>query len=242
MEKSILPDKLLILSGSGLKLIAIGLMLIDHFASMLLPVLPALKMPLLAFAGKQLTLYTLMRLMGRMSFPIFCFLIAEGFAHTRNKVKYGLRLLVFAVVSEIPFNLMKNSSLFYFGMQNIFFTLFFGVALLYILEKVTHPAKKALYMAMVLVLTVVLRTDYNLRGVLLILLLYILRERPVEKTVLALSFLSNIAAFGAFVPINMYNGQRGFVRSRILQYSFYVFYPVHILLLFAIKMLLGGLL
>lgn len=239
MQTNILPAKLRIFSGSALKLIAIFAMFIDHFATILQSVLPVLNAPLITIGAKTLPVYAAMHMLGRMAFPIFCFLIAEGFFHTRSKPKYGLRLLVFALVSEIPFNLMASNHLFYFGGQNVFFTLFFGVALLYIYENVSHLIKKALCMAAILTLTVVLRTDYSLRGALLILLLYILRSHPVEKTLLAFPFLpSGIYAFAAFIPINMYNGTRGFVRSKAFQYGFYLFYPLHILLLYAIKLLL----
>lgn len=239
MTKALSLEKMRIFSGSTLKLLAIILMFIDHFAVVLGGVLPFLRVALFSFGGKSITIYFIMRKLGRLAFPIFCFLITEGFFHTRSKVKYALRLCIFAVISEIPFDLMVGGKLLYWGKQNIYFTLLFGVVLLYAYENIPNIIYKALCMAAVAAVSVVLKVDYSLRGVLLILLLYILREKPVEKTLLAYPLLSGgVPALAAFVPINMYNGQRGFIRSRILQYGFYVFYPLHITLLVLVKILL----
>ena len=212
-----------IFSGSMLKLLAVIAMFIDHGALIFASFLPE-------------PIYPILRKVGRLAFPIFCFLVAEGYFHTRNKKKYGLRLLIFAFLSEIPFDWMLSDSLFYMGKQNIYFTLFFGVLMLYFYENVDDVLKKALLMLAVGMVTILLDVDYGIRGVLLIFLLHVLREQPVAKTALAFPFLSGgWAAFGAFLPINLYNGRRGFIRSQWLKYAFYVFYPVHILVLMLIR-------
>ena len=176
MQKSFMPDNLKILDGSVLKVIAVISMFIDHFALLLAPQIPLLATPLFSIGSKAITLYYIMRRIGRLAFPIFCFLITEGFTHTRNKKSYALRLLIFAAISEIPYNLMKSGHLFYISSQNIFFTLFLGVMFLYILETDCSELIKLVSMVLLGVITIILKPDYSLSGALLILLLYILKE------------------------------------------------------------------
>lgn len=212
------------LSGSALKLLAAITMLIDHGALIFS-----------AFLTGQVV-YVL-RQVGRLAFPIFCFLAAEGYVHTRNKKRYAWSLLLFALISEVPFDLMLRGSLS-LDNQNIYFTMFFGVLMMFFYEN-TDGLKRALLMLCVGVTTILLDVDYGIRGVLLIFLLYVLRGKPFAKTALAFPLLSGgWAAFAAFIPINLYNGKRGFIQTSWLKYSFYVFYPAHILLLLLIRSLL----
>lgn len=234
-----LNERFRILSGSVLKLIAVISMFIDHSAVLLGPELAFLSSPLLTVLGKEITLYFIMRKIGRLAFPIFCFLICEGFLHTRNQKRYLLRLFLFALISEVPFNLMLSGDLFLAIKQNIFFTLFLGALLIYISEHTTAEWKKAIVMLLVLYAAIVLKTDYGVGGTALILLIYLLRARPALQVAVAFPLLSGgIAALAAFVPINMYNGYRGFIKSSALKYSFYLFYPLHILVLVGIKLIL----
>ena len=117
-------EKAVGLSGSTLKLIAIVTMFIDHLG-------------VVAFEtqiSNYMVPYYIMRLIGRLAFPIFCFLLVEGFFHTRDVKKYALRLLVFAFISEIPFDLAFNRQMFYWRHQNVFFTLFIGLLVIALLE------------------------------------------------------------------------------------------------------------
>ena len=108
MINKLTENRFRILSGSMLKLLAIISMTIDHSAVILYPVIDAMRVPI-SIGGRAITLYWVMRKLGRLAFPIFCFLISEGYAHTGNKVRYGLRLLIFALVSELPFNLLHGN-------------------------------------------------------------------------------------------------------------------------------------
>ncbi|MCF2594921.1 hypothetical protein I6E11_14235, partial [Bacteroides caecigallinarum] len=99
------------MSGSFLKLIAIILMCIDHIACFLYPN-EWLSNILTTIGNKDITVYFLMRAIGRMAFPIFSFLIVEGFIHTHNRFKYGRNLLIFALISEIPWNLVHQNTIF----------------------------------------------------------------------------------------------------------------------------------
>ncbi|WP_461817744.1 TraX family protein, partial [Faecalimonas sp.] len=97
-----------------LKIIAIIAMIIDHIGLFFFPE------------------HILFRIIGRISFPIFAFLIVEGFYHTRDIWKYMFRLGVFAVLSEIPFDLLTTGKVFDLRHQNVFFTLLIGVILMYV--------------------------------------------------------------------------------------------------------------
>lgn len=238
MHSTLLPAKCRIFSGSLLKTIAIISMAIDHTAYALYPVVGVLREPF-TIAGKALTLYWIMRKIGRLAFPIFCFLIAEGYLHTRNKKRYSLRLLLFAVISEIPFNLMCGGNYLYQNGQNVFFTLFFGLLLIHIFASVDANWKKYLAMSAVAALALIAKADYDLYGALLVFMFYILRGYPVVQPFFAYPLLSGeIYAVAACIPINMYNGQRGYIKSTPLKIAFYAFYPVHMLILVGIRYLL----
>lgn len=224
-----------ILSGSVLKLLAMLAMLVDHAAYTFRYQFPVLETALFSFNGTTITPYYLMRCIGRLAFPIFCFLIAEGIAHTKDVRKYGARLLVFAALSEIPFNLMMTHNWWYMGRQNVFFTLCLGVLMVYIYENVRTQWKKWLCMVLVLAITVLLRPDYGVAGVVLVFVMHLFRQRVEVQTVLAYPLMGRISALAAFVPIAMYNGKRGFIQSGVLKYVFYLFYPLHMLALVGIS-------
>lgn len=227
-----------ILSGSMLKLLAIICMLVDHSALILWPVVDLIRLPI-NLLGRSVTVYWVMRKIGRLAFPIFCFLIAEGYVHTRNKLKYALRLLLFAVISEIPFNLMHSGTLLDLSGQNVYWTLFLGLMLIHVYESPLRGILKFPGMFGIAAIAMVLKADYGLSGVLLVFLLHMLRDIPVAKTLLAYPLLSGgYAAFAAFIPINLYNGQRGFIKAPWTKLLFYIFYPAHILVLIGIRYLL----
>ena len=125
------------LSGSALKIIAIVTMLIDHIAATVI-------IRILKFGGYNDGLYQLYRVMrniGRIAFPIFCFLLVEGFMHTRDREKYALRLGCFAAVSEIPFDLAFNGKVLEVGYQNVFFTLLLGLLTMMAYDAVMNQSR-----------------------------------------------------------------------------------------------------
>lgn len=221
------------LSGSTLKLIAVISMLIDHIAFALLwdqsPVV-------IALAGHELTLYELMRKIGRSAFPIFCFLITEGYLHTHDRRKYGRNLLLFALISEIPWNLLHSNTLFY-PSHNVYFTLFFGYLGICVLERSREfPARSALCLVGLLLVSNYFGADYGLKGFALILALYALREQKLPRAAVGCALLGSPLASGtAFLFIHFYNGERGFIRGKGLKFAFYAFYPVHLLVLWYVK-------
>ena len=228
--------KIRIFSGSWLKLLAVVSMFIDHFACVIGQNNPLMHAPLFELGGEGISLFFLMRKIGRPAFPIFCFLVAEGYLHTRNRLKYGRNMLVFALLSEIPFNLMVGNAVLYPSRQNVYFTLLLGLIFMAVYDQNWKQWHKGLCFIALSLVAVAVQSDYGLRGALLVLLLYALREQPALRTILSYPLLSSgVAAFTAFVPINLYNGQRGFIQSRWMKYAFYLFYPIHILLLWVVK-------
>lgn len=120
------------LSGSTLKLIAIITMLIDHIGAAVIARL------LIAGQGSEMLykIYYAMRAVGRVAFPIFCFLLVEGFFYTGSRKKYALRLFGFALLSEIPFDLAFSGKILEFGYQNVFFTLLIGLLTIMLFDAV----------------------------------------------------------------------------------------------------------
>lgn len=121
------------ISGSTVKLVGIITMFIDHFAAV---VLARILIRILMSDGRTdqfndlYSIYSVLRMVGRLGFPIFCFLLVEGFDKTRSRAKYALRLGVFALISEIPFDLAFSARVLEFGYQNVYFTLFLGMLVL----------------------------------------------------------------------------------------------------------------
>lgn len=227
-----------ILSGSVLKLIAVITMLIDH-TGYVFYAFPIFRQPLFTALGETVTIYFILRKIGRLAFPIYCFLIGEGLRHTRNQVKYLLRLLVFAVISEIPFNLMVSGNLLCPEHQNVFFTLFLGALSIYIYRSDLRNLLKIVLMVAVLGISAVLNADYGAAGMVVILVLYVLRGHPIVQAIAGYPLFSGgLYAVAAFIPIHMYNGRRGFIKHPVLKYAFYLFYPLHMLLLVALKQLI----
>lgn len=234
---SLIPQRWKILSGSALKLIALITMLIDHTASILLR---SSKVILLRIGSHSLYLYTAMRFVGRLSFPLYAFLLTEGFLHTRNRLRYGLRLFIFAVISEIPWNLEHTGTLRYSN-QNVFFTLLLGLIGVCLMDEfIRDEARRirdALLLLALLALSIVLKADYTCRGFGFILLMYLLREAPLFRALTGSCFLSATWKAGlAFVPIAFYNGKRGFIKGKWASLCFYALYPVHMLILYWIRL------
>ena len=233
MERSIIPDKWKVLSGSALKTIALVCMIIDHLAAYL----PGRFSEVLFTVGSRtITANRVMRWIGRIAFPIYCFLLVEGLFHTRDRKKYALRLLAFAFISEIPWNLVHSMKLTYSG-QNVFFTLFLGCLALILYEQFSGDRiKQAICLLGLMVVSLILSADYGITGYCMIILMYALRENRLLQAVVGCSVLSSTWIAGlAFIPINLYSGERGFIKGKVLQYAFYAIYPVHLLVLYFIR-------
>ena len=255
MEQSEKQRDFRCLSAAVLKWTAILTMLIDHVGAAVLAGL-AKKHQGWGVGVFSRDFYYATRVIGRIAFPIFCFLLIEVLFHTRSRWKYLFRLGLFAVISEIPFDLAFHGKWWdYAGGQNVFFTLLIGLAACATWEWLTngndpncHPqfGLAAMLFAIGTVVTAEwLDTDYGGLGVLLILVMYLLRERPFARDLLSFGVLYLmfrisgshwIEVFGAlsFPLFHLYNGQRG----RQNKYFFYIFYPAHLLLLAGILALM----
>lgn len=248
------------ITGSTLKLIAIITMMIDHVGAIILERIVYKDYVLQIQSGvslvpveelfdlKLMMIDAVLRMIGRLGFPIFCFLLIEGFMHTRNIQKYAGRLFLFALVSEIPFDLGFAGKPFFFNYQNVFFTLFIGLLVMIGFRCVENrKMNKRLSALLQIVITAagmlaatILKTDYSYIGVLTIAVMYIFRNRKLlsaglGSVALTLFSLSEITAFFAMIPIHLYNGKRGWN----IKWLFYAFYPVHILLLYLIAYAMG---
>lgn len=207
------------LDSFQLKCIAIVSMALDHTGAVLYP--------------SQIWL----RCLGRIAFPIFCFLIVEGFFHTHDVRRYMGRLGVFALISEIPYDLAFRGVPLEYAHQNVFFTLLIGIGMMVLLERNREWPVKAVILLLAMWLAVLIRSDYNFRGILLIFVFYIFHEsRWLAVTAGGFwNFLYQgvIQKYGVLsvLPLALYNGERG----RKMKYFFYIFYPAHLLLLYGIS-------
>ena len=221
-------------------------MLLDHLWAMVIP-------------GSQWMNYV-----GRLAFPIFAFQLAEGFRHTSDFRRYALRLLVFALVSEVPFDLMYASSVLYPFHQNVMFTLLLGLLALRGLERARQRRTAggwALGLLGVLAAWLagsVGMVDYGGMGVLTVVVFYLFRGFPLawlgQAVCLALmnmvffrGLYVPVELFGrvfelqtqgfavlALVPIWLYGGEKG-RGGRLLPYGAYAFFPPPMLALYLIK-------
>ena len=224
-----------------LKIIACVAMLIDHFGAAIM--LPTFDQPWF-----NAEVYELTRGIGRIAFPIFAYLIAQGCVHTKNIGKYLLRLGLLAIISEPFFDMafrFWEDGINFFADTNIFYTLFLGVAGIVIYEK-TRPLLGDIigFLAATPVLAVawLMNTDYAHIGVGLILLVYIMRpENPLGRcialtigmTVLYIDSLYHLLfSLVAVGLIALYNGKPG-PNNAAVKWGFYFFYPAHIAALVA---------
>ncbi len=219
------------LSQEGLKLIACASMLLDHIGA--------------ALAPGALWL----RIIGRIAFPIYCFLLVEGVHHTRHPGRYALRLAVGMVLSELPFDM-----LFYgrwtWGHQNVMVTLLLAFGMALAMKNTKSPLVKLLAVAATAVLAELLRTDYAGFGILVAALFVLVRDSEFRLPLLALGLPAlalltghaDVELFyvGAVIPIAFYSGRKA-TASPAAQWAFYLFYPAHLTVLWVILQLMMGL-
>ena len=218
-------------SQESLKLIACLTMLLDHIG-------------LVFFPGSVL------RDIGRLSFPVFCFLLSEGFYHTRSRGCYALRLLGAMLLSELPFDLAFFGRV-YWGHQNVMLTLLLGFLAVWAVTEAPNGIVKGVSALGIVLGAEFLCSDYGGTGVLLILMFALTRELPgknwIRAVLMLLLFaqmpsitLLRIGGFAvtqqmlgtlAMVPIALYSGEKK-TGSKALQTAFYLFYPVHLTVLY----------
>lgn len=203
-----------------LKLIALISMIIDHYG---------------AIFQSNVDIY---RIIGRIAFPIYCFLLIEGFYHSSNIKRYAQRLAVFALISEIPFDLAIYGGL-EMSHQNIFFTLLIGLGTMYFLDnKEKYNLKSGFVIVISGILSIFMAVDYSFMGIIYILAFYYNRRYPIKAGMLRaglIMFISNLMNIGfiqqysllALPLISFYNGDLG-PKNKFLQMLFYIAYPLHL--------------
>lgn len=177
-----------------------------------------------------------LRLVGRIAFPLFAFMTAEGFRHTHDRRKYLIRLLALALVSEVPFDLFSTGQPFSLMGQNVCFTLAAGVACCWLMEtpgsdRMFLPSR--ILIAALLIGCTLLTTDYLCFGVLAVMIMhhFLCNEQAVRGAALACLALTagygmiEATCFAALLPIFFYNKNLG----PRFKYLFYAYYPVHML-------------
>lgn len=242
-------------TGHTLKWIALITMIIDHFGAIIIEKLvyrtPVGIYTFLDENREFLDLfYRCLRGIGRISFPIYVFLLVQGFCYTRHLKNYIFRIFVFALISELPFDLAFNGMLFDLSYNNVFFTLGFGLLVLSFLKWTGEQENMPIWVqllldSLVIVLAFcfaefVFRVDYGGVGVLTIVVMYLLRQTPkfafsacvilLAATIIQVELVSLLV-----VPIiGVYNKERG----KQMKYLFYIIYPVHIFVFYLISLAL----
>ena len=235
------------LNGLWLKILAMGFMVCDHLWATVV-------------SGQDW-----LTCLGRLTLPIFAFQIAEGWAHTSDRKKYRRRMFLWALLTEIPFNLMYGSSVIYPFHQNVLFTFWLAMVFLTFIEWAGKKGALARWGAAALSLAVgyylgfLLFVDYYGYGIITVLLFALTRTLPFGRviqllglawvnlelmgglvypvTVLGHSFEIPRQSFAllALIPIWLYNGQAG-SRNKWVRLAGYAFYPVHMLILALVKL------
>ena len=221
--------KIQVFNGAQLKYLAFLSMLIDHANNALLT-------PMLNGEGFLLHLSNLFSVLGRIAFPLFVFFIVEGFFKTRSRKRYLTTLLIFGVISEVPFDMFTSKTFFDPYWNNMMFTLALCLITIWIIDSLKEklPNQVAWYVVSIILvilfglLAMGLSLDYDYHAIIVAYLFYIFYNRPLLGAGLGyLSILKELYSFLGFAMTLTYNGQRG------KQYKWlnYAFYPVHILIL-----------
>lgn len=209
-------------SQEMLKLIACITMLIDHIGAILFPE------------------NDIFRIIGRIAFPIYCFLLIEGAKHTSNQTKYGVRLFVSAIIAEIPYDLAIHNHITW-EHQNIMWTLLLGYLMILICEQCSTFSQKIVAILPFTALAEFGCTDYGLIGILTIAVFYLSYNKSLIWTIVGLTSISilntaQIFALLSVIPLMLYNKQK-LTHDKIIQYGFYLFYPIHLFVLYIINQL-----
>jgi hypothetical protein len=216
------------ISQEGLKLLACATMLIDHIGAVFFP------------SAQWL------RIIGRISFPIYCFLIAEGVHYTSNPIKYGLRLLLVAMLAELPYDLLFYGKLTWVK-NSVMLTLLLGFGAGITMKQVGLRWKPVVSLPFIL-LGRYLGGSYGMYGVAMVVMFLLTQHIPYAMAVqlFAMILLSlrmagfpsrvgvQIYAIAAMIPIFLYSGQKH-SHNKAMQWAFTLFYPVHMGILLLIR-------
>lgn len=238
------------LTAFGIKIIAISTMFIDHIGAVVIQPYLNSKMDSIGYDLSQFlnAAYKITRGVGRVAFPLFCFMLVEGFFHTRSRWKYLLRLVIFAIISEVPYDLALSKSVCTWEKQSVLVTLAISFLMLIIIDFVRNTemsvlARDLITLAIIAAFAVgahYAKCDYELKGVLMIAGIYLLYptfniNRFTFCVCTGLMYFWEWSKTTYLFPASLsplilclYNGKKG----RSFKYFFYLFYPVHLLVLY----------
>lgn len=215
-----------------LKIIAVTTMLSDHLGYVIF--------------GK----FSFMNYIGRLSFPIFAFLITEGYKHTKSLKKYFSRLLIFAIISQIPYMLYINTLSNVFTL-NILFTLTLGLFGITIYDKIKYKSLGLLTIIIFSFIANFIHLDYGWFGIAIIFIFYIFKDKKVFMNLFFIiavfinyfyNYLTSLrieyifiilSCILALIPINLYNEKKG----KNIKYFLYIFYPLHLIVLYLLTLI-----
>ncbi|KAA9300482.1 MULTISPECIES: TraX family protein [Aerococcus] len=237
MEKRLGKDQkgpIFSLTGAQLKLYAMLAMFIDHAAVVFIE--PQLLLPTGLSSTILGLLYLFLRAIGRIAFPIFCFLLIEGFVHTRSVKAYAGRLTLLAFLSELPFDLALSRQVLDWSHQNVFFTLVAALLALVAIDQDRLPWFKILGPLALMLIAQLGQFDYGYFGVALVVLLYLSRHNRFYQALVGTlaSIWEGLGVVIAYFLIYQYNGEKGRANTRWL----YFLYPAHLLLYAGLRHLL----
>lgn len=183
------------------------------------------------------------RIIGRTAFILYAFMIVEGAIYTSNIQRYLKKILLWGILSEVPFDLFFHETFWYLESQNIFFTLLIGLLGVQFISKNKNVLLQIVGVGIGMLLGYLLRVDYSWYGVALIYSFYFFRQHSVFKflysqilsSVFAITHnILQIFAFVGLIPIYFYNGKQGYKFGSI----YYSFYAIHLLILYAVSKVL----
>ena len=225
-------------SGFFIRLIATITMLADHIGAIYIAGIAPVDCSI-NFQGMSdpyVAAYTVLRCIGRLAFPLYCFLLVEGFIHTHDRKKYMLRLFALALVSEVALDLALFDRLIDFRYNCVIWTLLLGLICMSIMERTgLKPVYNLVIVGALALLGRALKLDYGAEGVIAIAIMYLYRNNRclayfMAAVVLGLFNETEFISILTLPLIYLYNGQRGH-DSKAWRIFFYAFYPLHLFIL-----------
>lgn len=212
------------LSGSTLKVIALVSMTIDHVTYHVMGN---------AMGLQDSWQYDCLRGVGRLAFPIFAFLVVEGYRHTHHLGKYATALFLTAAISEVPWYLLGETD-----SHNVLFTLLLGLVAVALTDKAKSSSWGMLIPSCCIALIATwLNTDYTWHGVGLMIVFFLFSEKAFFTFLFGFPFMMEYGILGTSLGILIclcYNGSRGFIKGKGLKYAFYLYYPLHLMVIWYI--------
>lgn len=212
-------------------------MFIDHFNK-------AIITPYLNYQQPLVAISTIFDIIGRIAFPIFAFMIVEGFYKTKSRGKYLRNLLIFAIISEIPYDMFQSKVFINNRSQNIMWALALGLLTLIIVDKLKEKIKNKytwlilsiLIVGINAIIATLLSFDYDYYSIIIIFILYLFYDKRLVGSLISyLVIIKEVYAILGFAVINFYNGEKG-RQNKLFNY---LFYPIHLLILGLCRFWLG---